>query len=557
MEDDVNPYHFATLTSLMRENYASMLDRVKGLKLLILDEETSASISLVQTHSYLLENGVLLTTSINDDNLFKGESHNMANLRHLKAVYIIRPSHANIARLCDQIRGGYFKEYHLYFTSMPLHGQLEMVAKNDVIELVIGVYSYHTDLLAICRNCFLLESGTNDLYTSVHRSEAGRVSQGVFNVFRIIKQIPSIVHVNGSSEAKDLGLKVQSLLNNDLLNSEAILKAYSKYDNHERFGCCLLIYDRKFDCVTPLINQWTYEAMIHELLPITRNKLKIGEEEFILNPDFDDFYGEHLFTEFSDVEASLADLVHQSKKQFSDAFNILQNIPQQTKMCNETKRHVAILHELSKIIQQKQLLNNGLLEQDMGTRAKRSADAFDAVVDALNNTSIDAFERTRLAMIFCLVYRSNLEKINMVKDNMRMNGLTHMLKMVDSLLLYSDTNDSYKTSSDLLSKAKTTLNQSFMGAAASPYMQYKSRISHHVEALIKGQLDNRHFSLIPSSYDLDFTFKTLPASVVIYVIGGITMGEYRDLQLLSKEEGVPILLGGTRLINSHSFTNNL
>ncbi|ORM41193.1 Vacuolar protein sorting-associated protein 45 -like protein [Babesia sp. Xinjiang] len=466
-----------------------------------------------KTHSYLLEGGALLTTNISDE-LYKGDAKSLANLRHLKAIYIIQPSHTNILRLCDQLRGGYFKEYHLYFTSAPLEGQLEMLAKNDILELVCGVYAYHTDLMAICRHCFLLDAGTSDVYTSVHSGEAARVSQGLFNVFQIIKQIPAVVHVNNSTEARELGLKVQSLLNNDLLNSEAILKTYSKFGTSESFGCCLLIYDRKFDCVTPLMNQWSYQAMIYEMLPVTRNSVRIGEEDFILNPDFDDFYGSHLFKEFTDVESALSVMIQDNKKTFTDAVNILQNLPQQTKACNETKRHVALLHELSRLIQSRQLLETALLEQDMGTHNKGSADAFESVVEMLNSATVDSFEKLRLAMLFCLEYRRHEDKVNMIKDNLRMNGLESMVPKLDALLKY----------------------------AVRPYMQYTSRLAQIVQSLLKGRLDPRHFSMIPSSYDLEFTLATRPSSVVVYVVGGVTLCEYRDLQGLSAATGVPILL---------------
>ncbi|CDR96473.1 Sec1 family protein, putative [Babesia bigemina] len=554
--NDVNPYHFGSLTGLLRENYASMLDRVKGLKLLILDDATAASMSLVQTHSYLLEGGVLLTTNISDENLFNEDPQNLSNLRHLKAVYIIQPSHANVARLCDQLRGGYFKEYHLYFTSMPLEGQLEMLAKNDVLELVCGVYAYHTDLMAVCRYCFLLDAGTSDLYTSVHSGEAARVSQGLFNVFRIIKQIPSILHVAGSPEARELGLKVQSLLNNDLLNSEAILKTYSKFGTGESYGCSLLIYDRKCDCITPLMNQWSYQAMIYELLPMSRNSVRIGEEDYILNPDFDDFYGANIFKDFADVESALTEMIQDNKKTFSDAMNILQNIPQQTKICNETKRHVAILHELSQIIQSRDLLNTGLLEQDMGTHVRSSAEAFEAVVEYLNNPDLDPFEKLRLAMLFCLEYRRHEDKVNMIKDNLRMNGLESMVGKVDALLQYADVTDSGSDSLAILSRARSTLNKSLSGDSSSPYMRYTSRLAYVVQSLLKGRLDSRQFMLIPSSYDLDFSYAARPLSVVVYVVGGVTLAEYRDLQNLSAASRVPILLGGSCLLNSHSFTNN-
>lgn len=40
------------------------------------------------------------------------------------------------------------------------------------------------------------------------------------------------------------------------------------FDFGHRSSPALLILDRKDDPVTPLLNQWTYEAMIHELLGI-------------------------------------------------------------------------------------------------------------------------------------------------------------------------------------------------------------------------------------------------------------------------------------------------
>ena len=35
----------------------------------------------------------------------------------------------------------------------------------------------------------------------------------------------------------------------------------------------LLILDRKCDPVTPLLSQWTYQAMVHELLGLNNNRV--------------------------------------------------------------------------------------------------------------------------------------------------------------------------------------------------------------------------------------------------------------------------------------------
>ena len=42
-------------------------------------------------------------------------------------------------------------------------------------------------------------------------------------------------------------------------------------------GPLLLILDRADDCVTPLLSQWTYQAMVHELLGVNNNRVRDAE----------------------------------------------------------------------------------------------------------------------------------------------------------------------------------------------------------------------------------------------------------------------------------------
>lgn len=39
----------------------------------------------------------------------------------------------------------------------------------------------------------------------------------------------------------------------------------------------LLILDRRNDPVTPLLTQWTYQAMVHELLGITNGRVSLAD----------------------------------------------------------------------------------------------------------------------------------------------------------------------------------------------------------------------------------------------------------------------------------------
>lgn len=40
-----------------------------------------------------------------------------------------------------------------------------------------------------------------------------------------------------------------------------------------------LYEDRRNDPLTPLLSQWTYQAMVHELIGITNGRVRIDQEE--------------------------------------------------------------------------------------------------------------------------------------------------------------------------------------------------------------------------------------------------------------------------------------
>lgn len=68
--------------------------------------------------------------------------------------------------------------------------------------------------------------------------------------------------------AKKLGQEIQYQMNNqpDLWDFRKTASAP-----------LLLILDRRNDPVTPLLSQWTYQAMVHELLGITNGRVSMQD----------------------------------------------------------------------------------------------------------------------------------------------------------------------------------------------------------------------------------------------------------------------------------------
>jgi vacuolar protein sorting-associated protein 45 len=79
----------------------------------------------------------------------------------------------------------------------------------------------------------------------------------------------------------------------------------------------ILILDRREDPITPILNQWTYQAMIHEILDIKNNRvdlkhldnLEADMKEVVLSSDDDKFYRKIMYKNFGEVAEDIHNLV--------------------------------------------------------------------------------------------------------------------------------------------------------------------------------------------------------------------------------------------------------
>lgn len=92
--------------------------------------------------------------------------------------------------------------------------------------------------------------------------------EGLTSVLLSLKKRPIIRYERMSPMAKKLGQEVLYQMNN-----QAELWDFRKTAT----APLLLILDRRNDPVTPLLSQWTYQAMVHELLGITNGRVSMED----------------------------------------------------------------------------------------------------------------------------------------------------------------------------------------------------------------------------------------------------------------------------------------
>ena len=149
----------------------------------------------------------------------------------------------------------------------------------------------------------------------------------------------------------------------------------------------LLILDRRNDPVTPLLTQWTYQAMVHELLGIDNGRTTMhteqGAQDIVLSVDHDPFFAANLYDNFGDLGASIKEYVVQFQarsasnatietvqdmKRFVDAY------PEFQRLRGNVSKHVALLGELSALVDARRLLTVSELEQSLATRESHASD---------------------------------------------------------------------------------------------------------------------------------------------------------------------------------------
>jgi hypothetical protein len=108
-----------SVTKAVYDYVSSVLARVSGMKILLVDSESVGIISMVLSQSQILEQEVFLVEVIDKSPSQESPDHGN-NMKHLKAVAILRPLSSNFLALSKELKNPRFSEYHLCMCSIPL-----------------------------------------------------------------------------------------------------------------------------------------------------------------------------------------------------------------------------------------------------------------------------------------------------------------------------------------------------------------------------------------------------------------------------------------------------
>jgi len=387
-----------------------------GMKALLLDNATTKVISMVYSQTQILEKEVYLVEQL-------GKPHDP--MLHLKAAVFIQPTEANIDLLVKELQDPKFKEYHLFFSNIVSSDLLSKLGRMDEQELIMQVHEYYADYLAINEDFFHLGIPNSiSLSSSMRNLESGQILDrnvnGILSLLLSIKRRPSQIRYQFSSE-------VAKRLASDVLTH--IEKEDSLFEFRraatDSAGPLVLVLDRRDDPVTPLLTQWTYQAMVHELLGLHNNRVVLrGKpnvtkdlEEIVLSPTQDEFFARNRYANFGDlgsaVKQLLEDYQRSTKKtenisSIEDMQNFLLRFPELRSKSINVSKHVAVLGELGRLTDVCQLLDISQLEQEVACTNDHSAHK-QKLLEKLRSPKVKLPDKLRLVLLFLLRYESYAE----------------------------------------------------------------------------------------------------------------------------------------------------
>jgi vacuolar protein sorting-associated protein 45 len=582
--------------------------RCNGMKVLLLDGATTQILSCVSTQSEILTHEVYLVSRLDDPRCnpnLKGSNNNNsatdenggdsnnggggggihslalqeeAHVGHMKAVCFLRPTDNNIGLLVRELSvRPRFSEYHIYFSGILPPNLFQLLSENDPQERVKQVQEFYADFLPInpdlfslnCRNTLQM---TSALYT--------RNLVGLQSMLLASKRQPGTIRYQKSSRmAKKIAQDISENISSDDIFH------FRRGTGGMNNNLLLLIVDRMDDPVTPLLSQWTYQAMVHELLGLNNNRVILRGvpnvskdlEEVVLSsaPGHDAFFRTHRNSNFGELGEAIQKLLQEYQarskehqvsnlKTVEDMQHFMEKYPELRSESHTVSKHVAIMGELARLVEVCSLMDVSAFEQDLACADDQGGHLKELMIK-LDSSSIKIPDKLRLGMLYALRYENAMQNaIPAVKEAMRRGGVPqNNIALIDAVLKYAGSKvrgpGLYGTNQSSLSKMTKSFMTSVQGVS-NVYSQHSPLLMDTIESAVKGKLRGEDYPMVTKlGSGIGVDNLPLPQEILIFMVGGMTYEEATKVSEFNEANAgkVRVILGGSTVHNSTSFLEEL
>ncbi|PJF18590.1 hypothetical protein PSACC_01597, partial [Paramicrosporidium saccamoebae] len=437
--------------------------------------------------------------------------------------------------LSSVVSQSYLLENEVYLTDFLANVNREEIGGLKCLVFVRPTAEYFADFYVLHENHASLQLGSviGQQLNSWNRKLLCRSTEGLGALLLSLRKRPLIRYDRASLMATNLAHEIH-----DLMEKEEGLFDFRQSDSSP----ILLILDRRFDLITPLLLQWTYQAMVHEIFGISNGRVnldvdalsgsledppvnKSGTREHVICTGQDAFYRDNVDSTFGDLGENVRMLVqtfqertlqHQSQLDSIPSMKrFIEDYPEYRRMSTYVSKHVALVGEISKRVEAFNLLQLSEIEQNIVTNTGNIQE----VTFMLQREDIAHRLKVKLAIIYALCHSQS--------------PAFDFLSFIDLLRNCEFSPDDISDNSNV-------------------YTRHVPPILDIVDSLVRGRLPLSNYPFLKSpSTDR-------PQEIIVFMVNGTTYEEASYLrkycQLLP---GVSVVLAGTTVHNSSSIMDEL
>eukprot|EP00164_Ancoracysta_twista_P001220 GFYU01001599.1.p1 GENE.GFYU01001599.1~~GFYU01001599.1.p1 ORF type:complete len:657 (-),score=150.51 GFYU01001599.1:79-2049(-) len=526
-------------------------------------------------------------------------------LPHLTAVYFLTPTPESVSALINDYKDKKRTQYgpcHVFFTSaLPSVLMSRIKETPNLLSHIRGFKEFNLEFLATESTVYSLDLPDNmkNLYSDDNATstakEIRKVANQLYTLCATLGENPIIRYRQSGGVCNQIASSLHDMLEKTKFPVQS-----------SRPRAQLLIVDRSLDPLAPLLHEFTYQAMVHDLLKVDGERYKFKyvnnanqeEEKEVLLNEYDQLwptlrhmhiqecinYVLNTFNEFieSNKTAQL------NKKQVNDLTEMRDAVaamPQYKEMLSKYSLHISMTQECMKRFKDEELDSVAMLEQNMAMGQDPEGNSLKNLMSDLTNVlqspSIPKQSKLRLLMTYIITQEG-------IKDQDR-NKLLEMAGLNDKDT-QAITNLFYLGVT--LAKGKKSKSKSIWSTGrrtsdvSYDLSRYQPLVKDAMESMVKDTLPESDYPYVrkPSGNDsgafLDSVGKSVrshapkwaqknkkkeedagPAltggRLIVFVAGGVSMSEIRAAYEVSKSSNREVIIGSALTLTPATYIENL